>query len=95
MGRFQTTIRDNHPEIFQEDTSPLPLYPPEIVINHQYCITGTQQSNKDKSNEIGCTAKSIIAPIYMEEVKKLPNGHPKGEGNVYNTKEPPRQGICI
>ena len=47
----------------------LPLDPPDIVTNHQSCIAGTQNSNREKEDEIGCISKAIIFPIYMEEVR--------------------------
>ena len=46
----------------------LPLSPPDIGTNHQACLAGTQQSNKDKVDDIGGISKSSIVPIDMEEV---------------------------
>ena len=46
----------------------LPLYPPDIETNHQYCLAGTKQSNREKADEIWSIAKAIIAPIDKEEV---------------------------
>ena len=44
----------------------LPLSPPDIDANYQSCIAGTQQSNREKSYDIGQTAKYSIVPIEME-----------------------------
>ena len=49
-------------------TNLFPLYPLYIDTNHQACLAGTQQSNKEKSDEIGQIAKAGIAPIEMERV---------------------------
>ena len=47
----------------------LPLSPPNIETNYQYCLAGTQQSNTEKADEIGRIAKSSIVPIDTEEVR--------------------------
>ena len=43
-----------------------PLSPPYIVTNHQYCLDGTQKSNREKSDDIGRIENSSIDPIDME-----------------------------
>ena len=66
MGSFQTIIRKNHPEIFQEDTYTPPLSPPDIGTNQQACFAVTHQSNIYKADGIGHIEKASIAPIDME-----------------------------
>ena len=46
-----------------------PLSPPYIVTNHQACLAGTQNSNREKAGDIGRRAKANIAPIDMEEFR--------------------------
>ena len=50
-------------------TNLFPLYPLYIDTNHQACLAGTQQSNREKVDDIGRIAKDIVAPIDMEEVR--------------------------
>ena len=54
-----------HPEIFQEETPP-PLPPTDIGTNHQACIAGTKQSNREKADDIGHIPKASIDPTYKE-----------------------------
>ena len=42
------------------------LYPPDIGTKHQACLAGTQQSNREKSDEIRYIEKASISPIHME-----------------------------
>ena len=47
----------------------LTLSPPDIGTNNQAYIAGTQQSNREKEDDIGCIAKASISKIEMEEVR--------------------------
>ena len=46
-----------------KNTHLLPLSPPDIGTNHQAFLGGTQQSNIEKSGDIGRISKASIAPI--------------------------------
>ena len=41
-------------------THVIPLYPPEIDNNHQYCLSGNQQSNIEKSEDIGEIERPVL-----------------------------------
>ena len=45
------------------------LSPLDIDTNHQAFLAGTQQSNRDKLDDIGRISKASIAPIEMAEVR--------------------------
>ena len=47
------------------------LYPLDIDTNHQTCLASTQQSKREKSDEIGQVEKASIAPIDLEAVSKI------------------------
>ena len=52
-------------------TPPPPLSPPYIDTNHQYCLGVTQQSNREKADEILQISKAIISHIELKAIRKI------------------------
>ena len=48
-------------------TNLFPLYPLYIDTNHQACLASTQQSNREKVDDIRRIAKASVTPIEMEK----------------------------
>ena len=66
MGIFQTIIRSNHQEIFQEDTPILHLSVLDIGTNYQDFLAGTQMIIIDKVDDIERIEMASLAPIEIE-----------------------------
>ena len=63
MGIFQNIIRNNNPEIFQEDTPILCLSLPDIGTNQKDFLAGTQMIIIDKVDDIERIEMASLAPI--------------------------------
>ena len=54
---------------FFKKTHLLPLFRPDIGTNREDFLAGTQQSNREKADDIRSIEKAISAPIETEEVR--------------------------
>ena len=62
-GAFKLSSVTITQQDFKKTNTP-PLSPPDIDTNLQACLAGTQQSNTEKADDIGCIEKVSIAPIH-------------------------------